>query len=185
MENNKRSTEEFDWETEEGMCDIDFSIACESNAGDSSKSIASRSTGCSEKMHESPLRQKGQIKIDERERFLEELELSQPAWKPKNRLYKRDGKSANSLDELTRPKGVAEASRWNRTTSKSTSQMTHDIKFLLREMAKNKQNQEFLSKSSKNFESAPRELDIPQLELPSPDVLEVSFVTVNDIEALN
>lgn len=76
MENNKRSTEEFDWETEEAMCDIDFSLASESTACDSSKSIASRSTGCSEKMHESPLRQKGHIKIDEKERFLEELELS-------------------------------------------------------------------------------------------------------------
>lgn len=63
--------------------------------------------------------------------------------------------------------------------------MTQDIKFLLREMAKNKQSQEFHSKSSKHLESAPGESGIAQLELPTPDVLEVSLVTVNDIEALN
>lgn len=177
--------ENFDWETEEQSCDIEQSESLEMTKFDSSKTIASRTTGCSDKMRDSPLRNKGHLKAQDHDRFIELVAVTEVKEKRLTLAASRKKpiSQSNIVREDSRLK-LTEITRMSQSKKISNVQAAADIKLLLREIS-NRKNECNLSKSVKLVNPFEQKIEDDSYDSDCSKLDLEHIITMNDIEAPN
>lgn len=174
----------FDWDEEEDQCNLDEDYTTEFCRLDSSKSIASRSTGCSEKMIGSPLKNKGQVKVEDVQEFIQQWPAVKNQIKREKYRKMTLGHQTISAERRKMPQ-FTQISSIGCDKNNMSSKMTMDIRHLLRELADYRKQTVVMEKSWKFIDLLPDE-ECKRIPEPlSPELGNEYIVTMNDIEANN